>query len=239
MKSLFKNIVILLISFLDPLVSKKSEYVIYNSYPDLSDNSFALFLYTLEHYPKKRNIWLLKSMSVKQATRNIKVYSDKTNFKFVKRDSLQGAWYYLRSKYVFFTHGLYAGSEISKHHVVVNLWHGMPLKNIGLMDKNTINQKSSHTIASSLFYQQIMSQSLGLTLNQVLVVGQPRIDLLYQGVSSVEKLGICMFNYQKMILWTPTYRQSIVGDLRYDGKITDHLPLMGKNKLSELDLILQ
>ena len=161
MNLIITNIILFLISVLDRLITKNYNYVVYNSFPDLSDNSFALFLYTLEHYPEKSNIWLIKKMDTKRYESLINKYTNRRNYKLVKRDSIQGIYYYLRAKYVFFTHGLFAGSNISKQHCVVNLWHGMPLKKIGLMEKNEVPQNSKFAIATSFFLSKNNGRCFG------------------------------------------------------------------------------
>jgi CDP-glycerol glycerophosphotransferase (TagB/SpsB family) len=238
MKLYFNKIIVFIISILDKLISKNSNYVVYNSYPDLSDNSFALFLHIVENYPKKNNIWLLKNLDFKSAESVISEYSNKKNYKLVKRGSLQGIWYYLNSRYVFFTHGLFAGAKIAKKHCVVNLWHGMPLKKIGLLEKSRVPQKSKYAIASSQFYREIMSKALGLPINNVLVVGQPRIDMMLKKTNGVLKLKLVPNANQKLILWTPTYRKSIIGDIRSDGDFNEYLPLIKAGRLEELDFFL-
>ena len=87
MKLFVTKVIVFFISILDRLFSKNHSYVVYNSYPDLSDNSFALFLHILENYPDKKNIWLLKTLNFKKCESQINEYSNKRNYKLVKRDS--------------------------------------------------------------------------------------------------------------------------------------------------------
>ena len=131
MKVLFVSIVLFFISLLDKLIPKNQEFIVYNSFPDLSDNSFALFLHVMEKYPEKNNIWLVKTLDTEKYKSLISSYGNNMNYELVERDSFLGFYYYLRAKYVFFTHGLFGGAQIAKSHCVVNLWHGMPLKTIG------------------------------------------------------------------------------------------------------------
>ena len=239
MKLFVTKVIVFFISILDNLISKNQNYVVYNSYPDLSDNSFALFLFILKKYPEKKNIWLVNKLIFKNCESLINEYSNNKNYKLIKRDSIQGIYYYLRAKYVFFTHGLYAGSKISKEHCVVNLWHGMPLKKIGLLEKNSILQNSKYTIASSSFFQKIMARALDLDIKNVLIVGQPRNDLMFEKINYISKMGIVLNDTTKIILWTPTYRQSIIGDIRKDGKVSKDLPVIKSSKFDELNKFIQ
>ena len=235
MRLLVVKIVIFFISILDKLISKNNNYVVYNSFPDISDNSFALFLYILDNYPEKKNIWLVKHLTSKKCESLINEYSINGNYILVKRDSFKGIFYYLRAKYVFFTHGLFAGAKISKQHCVINLWHGMPLKKIGLLEKNEISQKSKYAIATSGFYQNIMAEAFGMKNEDVLIVGQPRNDLMFKKKDYLSNFGINRCNSMKIVLWTPTFRQSIRGDIRLDGLFSENLPLVKLNDLEVLN----
>jgi CDP-glycerol glycerophosphotransferase (TagB/SpsB family) len=141
----------------------------------------------------------------------------------------------LRSKYVFFTHGLFGGSRISKQHCVVNLWHGMPLKKIGLLGNTEVVQNSKYAIATSIFYQEIMASALGVEKQNVLIVGQPRNDLMFKNNNCLEKLGLLNNKGDKIILWTPTFRQSVIGDIRVDGLSTNDFPVIKSSELVKLN----
>jgi len=209
---------------------------VFNSFPDMSDNSFALFLHVIEKYPKKQTIWLVKDFEPQKYHSLIQNYTGKKNYSIKNRDSLIGIYYYLRAKYVFFTHGLLNGSNISKQHCVVNLWHGMPLKTIGLLANDTVTQKSTFAIATSQSYKTVIANAFGINQNNVLISGQPRNDLLFTKNNCLQQLNIDTGN--KIILWTPTYRQSIVGDIRCDGTYSDNLPVIQISELKSLDIYL-
>lgn len=68
---------------------------------------------------------------------------------------------------------------------MVNLWHGMPIKAIGLLDGKSKEDicYSDYLIATSEFYRKIMADPFDMHLDQVLTVGLPRNDVLYTGVS--------------------------------------------------------
>ena len=239
MKLLVTKVIVFIISILDELISKNNNYVVYNSFPDINDNSFALFLFILENFPEKKNIWLIKTLNFKKCESLINEYSDNKNYKLVKRDSIKGIYYYLRAKYVFFTHGLYGGSKISKQHCVVNLWHGMPTKKIGLLEKNEISQNSKYAIATSVLFQKIMAEAFGMKEKDILIVGQPRNDLMFKKYNCLSKLGVNCYNGMKIILWTPTYRQSIIGDIRIDGIFSKNFAVVKLSDLEDLNKFIQ
>ena len=232
-----KNIIASIIYKLDCFVPKNKNQIAFSSFPDISDNCYGMFRYLFRLDKNFKFIWLLSNDS------NIGQYKemiskdmllnevDFNRIFFIKKNSIQGIYYYLRSKYVFFTHGLYPEVKFSKDHILINLWHGMPLKKIALLDN--INNKKipifSFTIATSIFFQEYMAKAFGVPLNNVMVSGQPRNDLLFEDNNCLQLLGIDKTFYKKIFLWTPTYRQSMIGDIRMDGHSSDGLPIIDKD----------
>ena len=213
------------ISILNRIIPKAESKNIFISSPDFSDNSFALFRYMAEHYhDNKEYIWLVDKiddlLDYENMLRRYVVAPETVmeSIKIVSKKSLPGIWAFMRSKYVFFTHGFYLGVSLSKSQVRVNLWHGMPLKAIGYLNSHG-NDKSiprcNYVIATSLIFQEIMSRVFAVDKDKVLVVGQPRYDLIGEEKNCLNKFGIDKAEYKKIIFWTPTYRRSV------DGKIKD------------------
>lgn len=237
MRNIILFFIRIVISKLDKIVRKNNNFVVYNSFPDLSDNSFALFLHIIKNYPTKLNIWLVKDKINIKHHEMIKLYTQESNYKLIKRDSFLGIYYYLRAKYVFFTHGIYSGAQISSSHCIVNLWHGMPLKTIALLGSSEFIQKSTYAICTSNFYKDIMSRAFGLEKKQVLITGQPRNDLMKENINCFDKLNID--NNKKCILWTPTYRKSNIGDIRTDGVDENYLPVIKNDDFIKLNTFLE
>ena len=100
-------------------------------------------------------------------------------------------------------------------------------------------QNSKYTIATSDFYQTIMARALGVDEQDTLVAGQPRNDLMYKKNHCLENLNLNGNKEKSIILWTPTYRQSIIGDVRVDGVHTNDLPVVKSGELQELNRFLQ
>ena len=139
------------------------------------------------------------------------------NVKIIYKYSLlRGVWAFLRSQKVFYTHGLFSELEPVKGQQVINLWHGMPVKSLGLLDKKISVPKFDFIIATSFFYKNIMAKCFGVEENKVLVTGLPRNDIL---LSDTENPILCEFNekYNNVFVWLPTYRKSTFGDVRVDG----------------------
>lgn len=225
-----------IISFLLRLIPKSGKILVFSSFPDYTDNAYAMYEYLRKNKENKyRYIW---------------IYSDKTST--IKHPEIEGYYkysikafyYFARAKYVFTTHGIYSFLDLGKRNNIVNLWHGMPLKTIGSMDlqgngKNPT--KADYLIATSIFFQELMAKSFNnMSIERVLLTGQPRNDLMFQETDFFRNRGIDRDNYRSIGIWLPTYRQSIVGDIRNDGIFNDNgISFLSMDDLHRLDAQLQ
>ncbi len=245
LKKLIKPLLLKTVSLIDKYTKKDARKMVFHSFPDFSDNSFALFIYVMQNFPDAKCIWLVERIDKKNVYKKmIRNYllENKNGYEIVKKTSLRGIWHYITSKYVFFTHGLYAGVDIPKNHIVVNLWHGMPLKKIGFLDHNFKGtmQKFTYTIATSPLYQEVLSKAFQIPKEKVFITGQPRNDLLLNSDKKIlKKFNIDPCPNRKIFMWMPTYRKSIMKDRRTDGKESDGFPILSLNDLEEVNSALK
>jgi len=230
-----QKLILFILSLLNTMVPKSQNKNIFISSPDFSDNSFALFKYMLENYQNRQYIWLVDNINdrllyIFMMKAYINVPDDVCNqVKILDKKSLLGMWVFVRSKYVFFTHGFYTGISLPKSQIRVNLWHGMPLKAIGYLNKHGDNRtipQGSYTIATSPKFQEIMSNVFDMHKNKVLITGQPRYDLLRDKQTCLSKFGVDKEKYDKIIFWAPTYRASLDGKIKDGGNFSLNLNLL-------------
>jgi len=241
-----KKIALFILSCINIIYPKKSKQVLFLSSPDMSDNSFAFFKYMIENHSSKYIfIWLLeekKSLFKYESMIKENIAIDDTTYsriKFISRNSLKGFYYYISSRYIFFTHGFFTGMSLPKSQVRVNLWHGMPLKSLGyLLSSKAIVPKTSYTIATSELFQDIMSKVFNAPIKSVLAVGQPRYDFLYTQNRALEKLGIEKKSYKQILFWAPTFRRAMGKDMK-DGDFYDGLPIVGIDNLNDFNQYLE
>ena len=110
----------------------------------------------------------------------------------------RGLYYFLTSKYFFYSFGKYP-IKPAPNQMVVNLWHGMPLKKIGNLEEGLENVDYNFftkLVSSSDYFTPIMKAAFNATEEQILLVGNIRNDELFK-----EK-------QDKRIIWMPTYRNS-------------------------------
>lgn len=207
-------------------VIPKTNIIIFNSFPDYSDNSYALFKYMLENNYDKRYkiVWLVTNRNPKILGNEIKNEFNK-NIKCYEKNSILGFYFYFRAFKVFCTHGIFSFIKV-KNNKKINLWHGMPLKTIGFLDEKYKNKEKvynqDYLISTSTLFQEIMAEAFKEEKGKVLLTGQPRNDLFFEKSNFFIKRRINKNKYKKIFLWMPTYRQSIIGDIRIDGEIKNN-----------------
>lgn len=176
----------------------KSELVVLSTYPDLDDQGLAIIDAIT---PSLRVKWIVTNVA--QARRRAVVLGLPKNIQLVSRNSFGAYWCYVRASHVFMTHGLYGNGDPVGGQKIINLWHGMPTKNIGVDLGSTQAQPvaSSAAIATSKMFQEIMARVLGLSPERVWITGLPRNDRLMRSALAGKGTG--------PVMWLPTFRDHL------------------------------
>lgn len=215
---IIKIIVSCISRFLSDIIPE-SRMMLFFSYPNFTDNSYALYIYLLSRpeYIKYKKVWIIDYNEPDYDSRIQQIVKLDANTIVVKRNSFLSLWYYYRSKYFFFTHSLYSSFVLNDRKKRINLWHGMPLKRIAALQNNTsyTGVVSDVIISTSVMFQDIMARSFMHPIEKVVICGQPRNDLFWNDTDYFVDNGIQREIYNKVGMWLPTYRSSI-GD---DGKV--------------------
>lgn len=147
------------------------------------------------------------------------------NIKFVMAESICGAYFLARSKVIITGYGLLGISSYSRHlstkHLIVQLWHGVPLKRIGKLfpkedwwAKET--PKYSLLVSSADQDRKYMAMAFSpIPIEKVLQSGLPRNDLI---LAEDSHLPLDLFGPidelrrklkgRKLVLYAPTWRES-------------------------------
>lgn len=192
------------------ILRQNKKKFIFISSPDFSDNAFAFFIYLDQNYVFK-SVWLVDNIDdIGKYKKTIKNYAIKNDILFIKKKSLPGFYHYLTAKFVFSTHGLYRKFGRIKGHNTINLWHGMPIKNIENLDRNnnSIPDSSNMYIVTSKFYQEKFTKIFNVESSSIFVTGLPRNDFLINGKADIKKILGINKNTNKIIMWMPTFRES-------------------------------
>ncbi len=196
-----------LVERLHKLLPKQNHAVIYG-WPDYEDNTIAL-------EQALRNTELDKVVLLVSGKQTMLGHSFGTQTITIKKNSFMGLWLFLKAKYVFFTHPCFV-RNFPEDVTSVNVWHGMPIKRIGRMLKQHEEILASYNLATSEFWKDIVQRSMP-PKKEILTCGLPRNDRLFANNSAVaDKLDL--HEGERLIAWLPTYRRSVRGELREDGK---------------------
>lgn len=122
--------------------------------------------------------------------------------------SIRGLFCYLRAHFVVYTHGIYLSSFVPRGQIVANIWHGMPIKKIGADIGQHALPRFTFTISTGTIFRSILSRSFACAAEVVRDTGLPRNDILFHYSRQTPEATV-------MIL--PTYRRSVLGELRIDG----------------------
>ena len=150
------------------------------------------------------------------------VHKSPKHVKFV--DNKEGIKYFMKAKYAFYCFG-------KKSQMVVNLWHGTPLKRIGNLEegKEQIDYNFfTKVVASSPMYQPIMADIFGCSEEDVDVLGNPRNDEMFK-VNQILDTAI-LRGARRLIVWLPTYRE-------YKDDML--VPLLSRSDLEDLNKFLK
>lgn len=209
----FITLIIRIISFFLPKDNKK---IAFASVPDYSGNAIAFY----EFLSKRKHNYKLKWITEKSLT--------KDNIRSYRKNSFFGLYHILTSKFIITTHSNYILIK-SKRQILIDLWHGMPLKSIGVLSNNNNkkfkknakirSEKVDLTIATSEMFRHILASCFIMDPNKIVITGQMRNDKLFLGNKDNTLKKITNQNFVKTILYTPTYRDSFDRSNREIGDI--------------------
>lgn len=140
---------------------------------------------------------------------------------FIETESAEGIRKVLGAGVWFTSAGLPVyGTNLKKDRLIINLWHGVPLKKIALLDPNL--QKSAKVYFRKIFSENyscilttsqalvpLMAKSFDVPESMVKVWGQPRTDGLFRQMDGRAWLkGIFgdLPEYRAAVLYAPTFR---------------------------------
>ncbi|MBT5400140.1 hypothetical protein HOL24_06320 [bacterium] len=212
-----------------------------------SDNSKYLFEYVNENHKEIKAIWVTSSWSVIKELRN-------KNLECYYKYSFKAIYYAVFAKVSVFVQTNYLNCLMfmnNKNTLLIQLWHGAPIKKIGNDNKlhsnkdkmsffkkitfqilNNIfpyiaNERYSLFIACSLNDQQIYQSAFHV--ENVKITGFPRNDILFNNNSNKEKL-----QYKK-IIYLPTFRGEVGSQIdlffKYDFNTNKWIEFLENNNI--------
>lgn len=193
----------------------KNTYVFGSWYGEkFADNPKYLYLYYLKS--GKKAYWF---------TKNKEIYSDlkQKGFPVILKGTKEEERISKKAKYFFYCCSL---DDVNKYYaggaIMVNLWHGIPLKkimyddtyNYNVNDKPLYNKlaefvmnqifSKTYIISTSSTMSHIYKSAFNTDSNHILNLGQPRNDCFFDASLSHQKYSD--YNYDFLITYMPTMR---------------------------------
>lgn len=179
-------------------------------------NSRYLFEYVKENLPEITPLFVINDSELRNS-----LSSKYGKQYFIETESIQGIRQALSGGVWFTSAGLPAyGTGLHKKRLIINLWHGVPLKKIALLDPNL--KKAARIYFKKIFSENytcilttshelipLMARSFAVSEDKIKVWGQPRNDGLFQKNDCREILGQLfpdLPEYTKTVLYAPTFR---------------------------------
>lgn len=182
-----------------------------------SDNSKCLFEYLSRNRASVDAVWMTWSEEL-----HSRLSSEGLNV--VKASSLKGVWLHLRAKYVIYSSGKNdVNPWFINGAIVVNTWHGAPMKKIGQDDIYGYDRTKDRvirllfpwireygitaTVSTSDVFTPLMQSAFQLPPERVLCTGYPRNDLFFRSDSHpLVKKWNDLFSIPRKIFYLPTFR---------------------------------
>jgi len=178
-------------------------------------NSRYLFEYVKENLPEITPLFVINDPELRNS-----LSSKYGKQYFIETESIQGIRQALSAGVWFTSAGLPAyGTGLHKKRLIINLWHGVPLKKIALLDPNL--KKAARIYFKKIFSENytcilttshelipLMARSFAVSEDKIKVWGQPRNDGLFQKNDCRKILGQLfpdLPEYTKTVLYAPTF----------------------------------
>lgn len=200
LKKIIKN----LIYYLTPKFCIKN-YIIFESNPDYTDNAKIIFDKFISEglNNKYKLLWFVSNA---EEFNDIRI----PNVKFIDilPKSIIGkmkTFYYQNSAKLILDGNKYV-RKLNKHQLRIHLMHGVGFKNA--LSYQRISGKIDYLISTTDFFNESFSNGYMLDKNNIISLGYPRNDILYNKTEKDVKNILNIPSDSKLILWMPTYRQN-------------------------------
>lgn len=196
------------ISFINSIIPKSSKKIFFYDSTFRKDNLWALCRYLADNnYQQKYTITYFVSQG------NVDAFSQNIPGVTVVKGNLTGLFHHMTSKYIFSGFGAYRFiSNHTKKQINVNLWHGSPLKTVGLLNNKNMwyeySKVFNYTLCASDYFKDIMKFAFEFKDEQAMIMGAPRNDYIFSKKDCIGLLDVNKDSYNKIILWMPTFRKS-------------------------------
>ncbi len=177
--------------------------IVFESNVDLSDSTYALYLYLKKYYLNYKLVWAVSKNNIKSVKQlNVKCFS--------YDNKIITLYYLTKAKFFFYTHRALIDRKLKKNQYAYNIWHGSPCKKFnGSLIDNTYNNHCFVT-QTKFTYEQYF-KNYNISKINYLLINHLRNDFFEKNFDietwkrANELLNIDSYKYN--IVWMPTFRR--------------------------------
>ena len=175
--------------------------IVIEGHNDFDSNAGAFYDYLIDnHYNDKYKIvWLLKNKRPNNLPRNVKGY-------YLNKPSIMKNYYLCTAKYILTCND--SIGSVRKEQKSIYLTHG-PVSLKSFKGKANIPNDVNYILMPSEYLKDILRDMYGISNSKTPkteILGYPSHDLLYRDNNELKKI-ITNREFQKVILWMPTFRK--------------------------------
>ena len=192
-------------------------YILFESNPDYMDNTYYVYkeLLNQNYNNKYKFIWFVNN---KEDFDYIKI----KNVKFINIDSFNARYYRIFAKFIIDCNRYI--TKFNKYQFRFYLGHGMPIKIVTDYIKGVGDFDAFLTTAE--YFNDFYIKYVNQPKEKFLPLGFPRCDQFYEEKEVFDELK----TYSKTILWMPTFRKHINGNVGYKSKLIYGVPSINNEK---------
>ncbi len=185
-----------------PIHLKK--YIILESNPDLTDNTYSLFKTLLKNKvnEKYKLFWFVNDKNIYQNFNIKNVYFINAFGKMNFFENLKMKYINYKAKYIIDCNKLVYKKNINQKRLY--LPHGMPYKLVA--EYCDLIGEVDYFLSLAPFFDTTLSKLCHVDKDNIIDLGFPRNDDLFSKTKNIKNL-FKNKNFDKIIIWLPTYRQ--------------------------------
>lgn len=215
---------------------KTNRYVLFESYPNMSDNALILFDYFLQNniLADCKKIWFVTKSTqkkIKYKGHDVFFVQRFSKFGIISVGAIKAI---LTAKYVLSTHGI--SFPIKKRidsQIYILLWHGCGYNGVSHYD---VDWKFDKALVPGKLFVKVKSDFWNTTPEHILAIGYPRYDWMLHPSDKTKKIfDKIKMTRKKCILWMPTFRKNNIGIDFKEGVISNYPLIRNQREWTALD----
>lgn len=228
-KVFLQNSIFPIFNWINKILPHKQDLVLLYINTDLRDNNQKLLDYLIDNKYNDRYKIICSCNNPKKYQRQ-QIY----NVFFVSR--IDGVLAFFRAGRVFYTIGKIPIVP-SNDQKVMQMWHGIPLKgaNEGWKKNHTWKrQHYTYLLSPSKHMAPVFSSLFSIPEDKIFIGGYPRCDVFFENNDCYD-FGC----YDKLVLWTPTFRKSNDTGMKELNSCMTVVPVLNHDDYEEINSFLK